>query len=110
MGRAFTHIAYADLAVGNVINSLNAGIFGTTHSISLECLREPTAQYIIVHKSDDGLSDAVRGYASCHAVALLHPKFLMVRADPLSYLVRQPSVLVGIHLFLQKWRQCTKSP
>jgi hypothetical protein len=45
----------------------------TSHT---ECLREPTAQYIIVHKSDDGSSDAVRGYASCHAVTLLHPKFL----------------------------------
>jgi hypothetical protein len=44
MGRAFTHVAYADLAVGNVVNSFNAGIFGTTHLISLECLREPTAQ------------------------------------------------------------------
>ena len=41
MGRAFTHIAYVDLAVGNVINSFNAGIFGTTHPISLESLREP---------------------------------------------------------------------
>ena len=39
-----------------IINSFNAGIFGTTHSISLECLREPTAQYIIVHKSDEGRS------------------------------------------------------
>ena len=29
-----------------------------------------------VHKSDDGSSDAVRGYTSCHVVALLHPKFL----------------------------------
>jgi hypothetical protein len=73
---AFTHIAYADLAVGNVVNSFNAGNFGTTHPISLECLREPTAQYIIVRKSDDGSSDAVRGYASCHAVTLLHPNFL----------------------------------
>ena len=45
--------------------------------MSLESLREPTAQYIIAHKSDDGSSDAVRGYASCHTVALLHPKFLM---------------------------------
>ena len=72
MGRAFTHVACEDLAVGNVVNSFNAGIFGTTHPISLEGLREPTAQYIIVHKSDDGSSDAVRGYASCHAVALLH--------------------------------------
>ena len=72
MGRAFTHVAYADLAVGNVVNnSFNAGIFGTTHPISLEGLREPTAQYIIVLKSDDVSSDAVRGYASCHAVALL---------------------------------------
>ena len=51
IGRAFTHVAYADLAVGNVVNSFNAGIFGTTHPISLEGLREPTAQYIIVHKS-----------------------------------------------------------
>ena len=76
MGRAFTHVACADLAVGNVVNSFNGGISGTTHPISLECLREPTAQYIIVHKSDDGSSDAVRGYTSCHAVTLLHPKFL----------------------------------
>ena len=77
MDRAFiTHVAYADLAVGNVVNSFNAGNFGTTHPISLECLRELTAQYIIVHKSDDGSSDAVRGYASCHAATLLHQKFL----------------------------------
>ena len=72
MGRAFKHVACEDLAVGNVVNSFNAGIFGAAHPISLESLREPTAQYIIVHKSDDGSSDAVRGYASCHAVALLH--------------------------------------
>ena len=36
----------------------------------------PTAQYVIVHKSEDGSSDAVRGYTSCQAVALLHPQFL----------------------------------
>ena len=76
MGRGFTHVAYEDLAVGNVVNSFNTGYFGTTHPMSLESLREPTAQYIIVHKSDDGSSDAVRGYTSCHVVALLHPKFL----------------------------------
>ncbi len=82
MGRDFTHVAYADLAVGNVVNSFNSGIFKTTHPISLEGLREPTAQYIIVHKSDDGSSDAVRGYASCHAVLLLHPRFLTFLPSP----------------------------
>ena len=56
MGRAFTHVACEDLAVGNVVNSFNAGIFGAAHPISLESLRVPTAQYIIVHKSDDGSS------------------------------------------------------
>ena len=77
MGRAFTHVVlYEDLAVGNMVISFNAGDFVTTYPISLENLREPTAQYIIFYKSDDGSSDAVRGYASCHAVALLHPKFL----------------------------------
>ena len=83
MGRVFTHVAYEDLAVGNVVNSFNTGIFGTTHLMSLESLREPTAQYIIVHKSVDGSLDAVRGYASCHdAVALLHPKFLTFLPSP----------------------------
>ena len=76
MGHAFTHVAYEDLAVGKVVNSFNTGCFGTTHPMSLESLRKPTAQYIIFHKSDDGSSDAVCGYASCHTVALLHPKFL----------------------------------
>ena len=60
MGRAFTHVAYADLAVGNVVNSFDARNFGATHPISLECLREPTAQYIIVHKSDDGCGPRLR--------------------------------------------------
>ena len=82
MGRAFTHVAYEDLAVGNVVNSFNAGVFGATHPLSLENLRAPTAQYIIVHKSDDGSSDAVRGYASCHATMLLHPKFLTFLLAP----------------------------
>ena len=82
MGRAFTHVAYEDLAVGNVVNSFNAGVFGTTYPLSLEKLRVPTAQYIIVHKSDDGSSDAVRGYASCHAAMLLHPKFLTFLLAP----------------------------
>ena len=61
MGRAFTHVAYENLAVGNVVNSFNAGIFGTTHPLSLESLRKPTAQYIIINKSDNNSSDAVRG-------------------------------------------------
>jgi hypothetical protein len=34
----------------------------------------------------------------------------MVRADPLSYLARQPSVLVGIHLFLQKYQVTLAGP
>ena len=113
MGRAFTHVAYEDLAVGNVVNSFNAGVFGTTYPYPISLENRLTAQYIIIHKSDDGSSDVVRGYASCHVMTLLDPKFLTFLLAPdgaLSYLARQPSVLVGIHLFLQKWRQCTKSP
>ena len=76
LGRAFSHASYDELAVGNVINSFKTATFGNTHPMSLEGLREPTAQYVIVHKSEDGSSDAVRGYTSGHAVAFLHQQFL----------------------------------
>ena len=72
MGRAFSQVAYSELAVGNVVNAFG---LRDKNLVSLGNLLDPVAQYIIVNKSEDGSSDAIRGYVSCTAVAHLHPKF-----------------------------------
>ena len=91
MGRAFSPIAYADLTVGNVVNSF--GLRNNTDPLSLANLLDPVAQYIIVNKAEDGSTDAVRGYTSCPAVAHFHPKFLTF--VPIPGGVRQSVVLLS---------------
>ena len=91
MGRAFSPIAYADLTVGNVVNSF--GLPNNDDPLSLANLLDPVAQYIIVNKAEDGSTDAVRGYTSCPAVAHFHPKLLTF--VPIPGGVRQSVVLLS---------------
>jgi hypothetical protein len=84
MGRAFTHVACEDLAVGNVVNSFNAGIFGAAHPISLS--GELTRTDCTVHYC----SQVGRRFVGCGpwlrvlpcGGASTHPKFLTFLLSP----------------------------
>ena len=65
-GRAYAHCDYEDLEVGNVVVVFNNALMPV----------EPIALYFVVHKLDDGSSDAIRGFVSCPAVATTHPKHI----------------------------------